>query len=303
MATITNADGSVTTTTLDEGLSQISKLQKKTKSPTISRVESKVESAQEASMGVQYTLFASGLNNGGRNMELKDKNYSTDIAMIFDVVDNHTYTRTVDKTSYSTENKTKYSDHGVVEDGKFSFSARVTSSPTNIIQNNYLDKDTDPENPLLSRRTEKALQILEKILTEKQLVTLITEDNILDNYIITSLEASRSNADGAGLVFNIELTEFRTFVLGKTVLGNNFVDPKKTGGAVKQKGAVGSSASEKELDVYERRTRFKSTIGKGTFEPAMEAMGIDSKSDQVVGTLKGNGDIVMKDGSIRKPGG
>lgn len=303
MATTVNSDGSVTTTTLNEGLGQLSSLQKKTRSPTISRVETKVESAQEASQSVQYTLFASGLNNGGRNMQLKDKNYSTDIAMIFDVVDSHTYTRTVDKTSYSTEDKTKYSDHGVVEDGKFSFSARVTSSPTNLVQNNYLDKDTDPENPLLSRRPEKALQILEKILTDRQLVTLVTEDNILDNYIITSLEASRSNADGAGLVFNIELTEFRTFVLGKTVLGNNFVDPKKTNGAVKQKGAVASSASDKEFEVYERRTRFKSEVGKGIFQPAMDSMGIDSKSDQVVGTLKGNGDIVLKDGSIKKAGG
>ncbi|AKJ73449.1 hypothetical protein SP40_8 [Salmonella phage 40] len=36
-------------------------------------VEKKVNTAQEASGEVKYTLFASGLNYGGRNVELKDK--------------------------------------------------------------------------------------------------------------------------------------------------------------------------------------------------------------------------------------
>ncbi len=83
-------------------------------------VEKKVNTAQEASGEVQYTLFASGLNYGGRNVELKDKNYTNDLAIIFDVVEQHSYTRTVDKTSYAVEEKVKFSDHGVIEDGKFS---------------------------------------------------------------------------------------------------------------------------------------------------------------------------------------
>lgn len=218
-------------------------------------VERKVSSAQETSSGIKYTLFASGLNYGGRNIELKDKNYTDDLAIIFDVVEEHSYTRTVDKTSYAVEDRVKFSDHGVIEDGKFSFSARVSSSPLSIIQFNYIDKDTDNQNPAASKRPEKALEVLERLIDQRQIVTLVTEDRILDNYILTSMEASRSNSDGAALVFQLEFTEFRTFTLGKTVLATIYTDPKKSG-KTKQKGSVQSSATQQEVDIMARKTLY-----------------------------------------------
>lgn len=218
-------------------------------------VERKVSNAQETSSGVKYTLFASGLNYGGRDIELKDKNYTDDLAIIFDVVEEHSYTRTVDKTSYAVEDRVKFSDHGVIEDGKFSFSARVSSSPLSIIQFNYIDKDTDNQNPAASKRPEKALEVLERLIDQRQIVTLVTEDRILDNYILTSMEASRSNSDGAALVFQLEFTEFRTFTLGKTILATIYTDPKKSG-KTKQKGAVQSSATEQEVDIMVSKSKF-----------------------------------------------
>lgn len=262
-------------------------------------VEKKVSTAQEASGEVQYTLFASGLNYGGRNVELKDKNYTNDLAIIFDVVEQHSYTRTVDKTSYAVEEKVKFSDHGVIEDGKFSFSARVNSSPVYLIENNYLDKDTDDQNPVASRRPEKALEILEKLITDRQIVTLVTEDKIIENYILTSMEAARSNSDGAALVFQLEFTEFRTFTLGKTALATVYSDPKKSGGKTKQKGSQQSSATDNEVEVTARRTKFAGP-NKDGWQKVAESMdsGNFTKQDQVVGTLTPDGKIRGTDGSI-----
>ncbi|QXL90296.1 hypothetical protein [Salmonella phage NINP13076] len=262
-------------------------------------VEKKVNTAQEASGEVKYTLFASGLNYGGRNVELKDKNYTNDLAIIFDVVEQHSYTRTVDKSSYAVEEKVKFSDHGVIEDGKFSFSARVNSSPVYLIQNNYIDKDTDDQNPVASRRPEKALEVLERLIEDRQLVTLVTEDKIIENYILTSMEASRSNSDGAALVFQLEFTEFRTFTLGKTALATVYSDPKKSGGKTKQKGSVQSSATDQEIEVTARRTKFAGK-GKDGWQAIADSMdtGNFTKQDQVVGVMTPDGKIRTPEGSI-----
>lgn len=174
---------------------------------------------------IQYTLFASGLENGGRFGELETKNTSDDVALIFDVIDTHSYSKSYRKTSYAVESKAMASDHVVTEDGKFSFSAKITDSPYRIIQRNFLDKDTDPENPKAAKRPEKALEIVQTIADQHQLVTLVTEDNILTGYVITSFSAERSAAEGGALIFDIELEEFRFKNVSKTVLART--DPKK----------------------------------------------------------------------------
>ena len=261
-------------------------------------VERKVNNAQDTSAGVKYTLFASGLNYGGRNIELKDKNYTDDLAIIFDVVEEHTYTREVDKTSYAVEDRVKFSDHGVIKDGKFSFSARVSSSPLSIIQFNYIDKDTDNKNPAASKRPEKALEILERLIDQRQIVTLVTEDRILDNYILTSMEALRSNSDGAALVFQLEFTEFRTFTLGKTILATIYTDAKKTG-KTKQKGAVQSSANQEELDVTAMRTRYIGPDAENRQKMAdARGYGNFTKHDTKVGTLYPDGKLRDLEGNI-----
>lgn len=259
----------------------------------------KHKNAQQASNNVTYTLFASGITYGGRDVELKNKNTTTDLAIIFDVVEQHTYTQTVDKTSYAAENKVKYSDHAVIEDGKISFSARVNSSPTYLIQNNYIDKDTDPENPVLSKRPEQALNVLTDIINKRQMVSIVTEDRIFDNYILTSMSANRSNSDGAALVFELEFTEFRMFILGKTALATVYTDPKKSGAKSKQKGSVQSSATDEQIEVSARRTKFAGPNKEG-WQAVAEGMdaGSFTKQDQVIGTLQPGGKVLTPDGSL-----
>jgi len=218
-------------------------------------VNQKRDSAEKTATAKQYTLFASGLNHGGRDVELKNKNTSTDLAIIFDVVEKHSYNRSVEKTQYATENKVKFSDHAVIADGKFSFTARVNSSPMYLIQNNYIDRDTDPNNPILSKRPQKALEVLNQMIDQRELVTLVAEDMILENYICTSMEAVRESEEGDSLSFNLEFEEFRTFTLGKTVL-TNYSDPKKS--TPKQKGAVNSTAGEEKITVYTKQSNLVS---------------------------------------------
>lgn len=259
----------------------------------------KHKQAQEASNNVNYTLFASGITYGGRDLELKNKNTTTDIAIIFDVVEQHSYTQTVDKTSYAAENKVKYSDHAVIEDGKISFSARVNSSPAYIIQNSYIDKDTDPQNPALSKRPERALDVLTEIINKRQMVSVVTEDRIFDNYILTSMTASRSNSDGAALVFELEFTEFRTFILGKTTMATVYTNPKKSGSKSKQKGASQSSATDDQIEVTARRTKFAGPNSDywQSIADGMDAGGF-TKQDQVIGNLTPDGKISTPDGIV-----
>lgn len=206
-----------------------------------------VKNAEKQQQGdVVYTLFASGLNHGGRNILLDDADFTSNIVIIFDAVPSHTYTRSVEKTSFATEDRVTFSDHAVIKDGVFSFSAYINTSPTHIINKNYLDKDTDPSNPVGSLRPGKTLEILEKLIEDRQLVNLATEDRMLENYIITKLTAKRDVGEGAALLFEIELTEFRTFALHKTVnatiSASPTVDAKKAN--TKNKGAVDSSSKK-----------------------------------------------------------
>lgn len=284
--------------------SQVSQEQLNTNIANVKKAEAdnentKLKNAKDEELGVQYTLFASGLNYGGRSVDLDSKNFSTDIAVVFDVVDDHTYTRTVDKTSYSTESNVTYSDHAVIEDGKFSFSAKINTSPTVILKNNFIDKDTDKDNPAQSKRPEVALTILEKIIDTRQLITLVTEDKVLENYIITSMTANRNSGEGAALTFDIELQEFRTFALGKTVMATVYSDPKKSGGSTKQKGAVQSSATDDDIEVTARRTKFTGRFKDGWQARADEIdTGNFTKKDEVVGTLSPNGTFKDLEGNV-----
>lgn len=200
----------------------------------------RVEDAREQQKEPQeYTIIVSGFNYGG-NSNLLQQADADHIMLMFDAVPSYTYTRAVEKTSYATENRTDFSDHGVIKDGTFSFKAFVNSSPTYIRRGNRLDQDTDPDNPAASRRPAVALQFLERLVDERVLINLATEERMLENYIITRLSVNRDVSEGAALVVDVELTEFRTFEINKTVNANVYSDPKKSG--TKNKGAVQSSS-------------------------------------------------------------
>lgn len=197
----------------------------------------KAEEAEKQTEDVKYTLFVSGLNYGGRNIEMKGKNFTNDIAIIFDQIENYTFDRSIDKSQFAVEDRVMISDHAVIKDGIFSFTGRVNTSPHIIYEQNYIDRNTDPERPADSARPEAALQAMDEVIKRRQLVTLVTEEAILENYIVTKCSAKKSTGEGAALVFDVELTEFRTFVLNKMVNATVYTNPKKID-KPKQKGSV-----------------------------------------------------------------
>lgn len=203
---------------------------------------------------VQYTMFVSGLRRG-RMSELESKNQTDDLAILFDSVTQHSYTKEYNKSSYAVESKARASDHVTTKDGKLSFSAVITDSPYMIDDRNVFDRDTDKDNPMLSQRPSKALQLLEEIADSHQLITLVTEDNILTNYVITSLQADRSAETGSSISVQLTLEEFRFKNANKTVMART-ADPKKAGNAnsgTKQTatdGAADESAKQKRQTPY-----------------------------------------------------
>lgn len=197
----------------------------------------KAEEAEKQTEDVKYTLFVSGLNYGGRNIEMKNKNFTNDLAIIFDQIENYTFDQNIDKSQFAVEDRVTISDHAVIKDGVFSFTGRVNTSPHIIYEQNYIDRNTDPERPADSARPEAALEAMIEIIKKRQLVTLVTEETILENYIVTKCSAKKSTGEGAALVFDVELTEFRTFVLNKMVNATVYTNPKKIDKS-KQKGVV-----------------------------------------------------------------
>lgn len=203
---------------------------------------------------IQYTMFVSGLRRGRLN-EFESKNRTDDLAILFDSVTTHTYTKDYNKSSYAVESKAKASDHVTTQDGKFTFSGTVTDSPYLIDPRNMIDRDTDKENPMLARRPAKAIEILELIADSHQLVTLVTEDNILSNYVITSFQVDRSSETGSSINVQVTLEEFRFKMVNKTVMARTS-DPKKAKNAntgtkqTAEDGAVDDSAKQKRQTPY-----------------------------------------------------
>ena len=218
---------------------------------------------------IQYTMFVSGLRRGRQN-ELEGKNQTDDLAILFDAVTRHTYTRDYTKTSYGVESKSKASDNVVTQDGKFSFSAVITDSPQTIDERNYLDRDTNKDNPLESRRPAKAIQILEEIANAHQLVTLVTEDNILTNYVITNFTVDRSAETGSSIAVTVSMEEFRFKNISKTVLART-ADPKKAKKANSGTKQTADGGAADDNAKAKRKTPYigKNAAGKERIENAL----------------------------------
>lgn len=219
----------------------------------VDRKEKEVSNAKSRE-DIQYTMFVSGLRRGRLN-EFESKNQSDDLAILFDSVTKHTYTKDYTKSSYAVESKAKASDHVVTQDGKFSFSAVVTDSPYFIDQRNVIDRDTDKDNPMLARRPSKAIEILERVADSHQLISLVTEDNILTNYVITNFTIDRESSTGSSIAVQLSLEEFRFKTLGRTVLARTS-DPKKAKNAnsgnkqTAEGGAADDNAKQKRQTPY-----------------------------------------------------
>lgn len=202
--------------------------------------ENKQQKQQQNKDTVEYTIIVSGLNYG-QNANLLAEADTEHINIVFDCVTNYSLTQNVEKSSYAVETGTVMSDHAVIKDKVFSLHGIVNTSPTFIRRGNVIDQDVDKNNPAASLRPTKALEILQRCVDDRQVVTIASEEGLFDEFIITELKASRDVGEGAGLAFDITLTEFRTFEINRLVNANIYTDPKKT--PQKNKGAVSSSSN------------------------------------------------------------
>lgn len=224
----------------------------------VDRKETAVANAK-ARQDIQYTMFVSGLRRGRLN-EFESKNQTDDLAILFDSVTNHSYTKDYNKSSYAVESKAKASDHVTTQDGKFSFTGVVTDSPYLIDPRNMIDRDTNKDNPMEARRPSKAIDILELIADSHQLVTLVTEDNILTNYVITNFQVDRSSETGSSITVQISLEEFRFKNANLTVLAQaKSADPKKAKNANSGNKQTAEGGAVDDSDKQKRQTPY---IGK-----------------------------------------
>lgn len=199
------------------------------------------QNTQKPAETQECTIIVSGMRKGGPNEHILENADAEHIYLYFDAIPNYSYSRTVEKTQYATENRVDYSDHAVIKDKQFTLTAYINTSPTYIRQGNKIDQDTDPQNPAASMRPAKAMELLERLVDERQIISLATEEmGLLENMIITKVTAKRDTSEGAALVVDLEFQEFRTFEIYKTVDAAITADPKKTG--TKNKGAVQSSS-------------------------------------------------------------
>lgn len=216
---------------------------KKEKAAKQNQTGGRVEDArkqQEQQKTIECTIIVSGLNYGQNGNLLQDAANSADkILLLFDAVPSYSYSRTVQKTEYATEKNATFSDHATIKDDVFTLTAFINTSPTYIRNGNKIDQDVDKNNPAASMRPAKALELLKRLVDERQLITLATEEGTYQEFIITKLTAKRDVSEGAALVVDLELTQFRTFTIGK-VVDATITDPKKS--PTKNKGAVQSSA-------------------------------------------------------------
>ena len=195
---------------------------------------------QEQQKTIECTIIVSGLNYGQNGNLLQDAANAADkILLLFDAVPSYSYSRTVQKTEYATEKNVTFSDHATIKDDVFTLSAIINTSPTYIRNGNKIDQDVDKNNPAASMRPAKALELLKRLVDSRQLITLATEEGTYQEFIITKLTAKRDVSEGAALVVDLELTQFRTFTIGKVVNAEITSDPKKS--PTKNKGAVQSS--------------------------------------------------------------
>lgn len=204
--------------------------------------EAKTQGAEKAQKDAQFTMIISGLNGHGQDYRLQEFNHTDNLCLIFDCITDYEVTRDIDKTEFAVEDGVTFSDHAVIKDTKISFTARVTTSPQMIREANYIDQNTDPDNPRESGRMAAALAAVNECIDKRQLVMLVTEEDVYEDFIITSMKASRKNTGGEAILFDITLQEFRTFTKNKAVEATVFSDPKKS--PKKNKGIVNDKTKD-----------------------------------------------------------
>lgn len=170
-----------------------------------------------------YTMFISGLMGGKESVDNRRKLRTVadnEVVMVFDVVDTYNISLSNEKTQYPVESHSDVTDHVFSPDGKFNFTAKITTAPYLIRNRVEWDVYTDEDSPKIAERIPKAYEVLKEARRERLPVTLEFEEGTLQNYVITNVEMSREGSWDM-MTFNISLAEMRTVTVGKTVLAMN----------------------------------------------------------------------------------
>lgn len=176
-----------------------------------------------------YTMFISGLMGGKESIDNRRKLRTVadnEVVMVFDVVDTYNISLSNEKTQYPVESRSEVTDHVFSPDGKFNFTAKITTAPYLIRNRVEWDVYTDEDSPKIAERIPKAYEVLKEARRERLPVTLEFEEGTLQNYVITNVEMSREGSWDM-MTFNISLAEMRTVTVGKTVLAMNVGDSLK----------------------------------------------------------------------------
>lgn len=208
-----------------------------------------------------YHMFISG-NNDSRspyvNNPALDFAPEEEIVLLFDSIDNYNISLPNEKTSFPIESRSSISDHVFSSDGKFSFTGRITASPTYIRTRVEWDKNTDKSAPAETPRIQSAYEVVKAARDSRAVITLTTEEFDLTNYVITGFDFSREGPLNMG-VFNITLEEMRVRTVGTTVLATNIGSGVQAGKSNQNKGSTqdanGNKPQGEVVDTKNRNAR------------------------------------------------
>jgi hypothetical protein len=130
--------------------------------------------------------------------------------LIFDAVTNVNVNLTNNLTLHPVESKQDIADHIYSNNDKFEVIGVVTNTPIQPYQGNIVEYNLDV------KRTQKAVDYLRTLKESKVIFTLITEFEIFDDCVVTSLDYNVNAQEADQLVFRIGIERVR-FVTAQSV--------------------------------------------------------------------------------------
>lgn len=218
-----------------------------------------------------YAIVAGGLIKGDRLKYLAD--YS---CFVFDVVESVDTNLTNNVTNYPVSTGSNISDHVFDENDKFTVKGFVTNSPTA----KYLNQITYDDG---TNRVKLAIQLLRELKESHDPFTLITEFEVLDNCVITSLNWTQDVSSGESMTFDIGLERIR-----KVSYATGTIDTSKLG------GSSGNSSQGSKQDKAKADGASNSSTGNANKEESRLQTDGASSLDSVADAAKSAGKWVGK---------
>lgn len=173
-----------------------------------------------------FYIISGGINNGN------NRQYLTGEFLVFDAVPEQSLTLSQDVTSYPIEGGSNISDNVSSRNDIFKLTGYISNYHSREIKGNAIGYDI--------KRTEAAVKLLRKIKEAKQLLTIATEFEVLDNCVLTEVGFSQTAQTSEAIPFVLTFERLRfaekkyvTLDISKvasgtgTVAGDSAKDAKK----------------------------------------------------------------------------